>query len=209
MEEWILLVVAFVLGSFPFGYWIGKSQGIDIREHGSGNIGSTNVSRVMGKKWGALVFALDFLKGWGAVILMLKFSSIADREILSSWAVGAAIAVILGHNYTPWLRFKGGKGIATSAGVLLAMMPWALCVGLLAWGLLMILTKTVSIASLTSCIVVPLSAWFLYPGEKVLFGFAVLAGGMGIWRHRSNIRRIISGEEFSFKKELEKPESGS
>ena len=188
---------------------MGKSQGIDIRQHGSGNIGSTNVARVMGKKWGLLVFILDFFKGWSAVILMTKSALFLDPETLPLWSAAAAIAVILGHNYTPWLRFKGGKGIATSAGVLLAMMPWALSAGLLSWIFLMKVTKTVSIASLTACIVVPCSAWFLYPGEKVLFGFAVIAGAMGIWRHRSNIRRLISGEEFTFKKEESKAEGES
>ena len=206
MDPWILLIMAFIVGSFPFGYWVGRSQGIDIRQHGSGNIGSTNVSRILGKKWGIFVFAFDFLKGWSAVILMAKLANLSNNELFSTWSVGAAVMVILGHNYTPWLRFKGGKGIATSAGVLLAMMPWALCVGLMAWGLVMVLTKTVSIASLTACVVVPVSAWFLYPGDKVLFVFALLAGVMGIWRHRSNIQRIISGEEFSFKKEIKKSE---
>lgn len=206
MDPWILLVIAFIVGSFPFGYWVGRSQGIDIRQHGSGNIGSTNVSRVLGKKWGIFVFVLDFLKGWSAVILMAKLANLSSIDLISTWSVGAAVMVILGHNYTPWLRFKGGKGIATSAGVLLAVMPWALGIGLLAWGVMMVLTKTVSIASLTSCIVVPVSSWFLYPGDKVLFGFALLAGVMGIWRHRSNIQRIISGEEFSFKKEIKKSE---
>ncbi|MES2310592.1 MAG: glycerol-3-phosphate 1-O-acyltransferase PlsY [Verrucomicrobiota bacterium] len=204
MDPWILLGFAFLLGSLPFGFWVGKSRGIDIRQHGSGNIGSTNVSRVLGKKWGFLVFGLDFLKGWGAVFLMKKYAVLADPTMIHVWSVGAALLVIMGHNYTPWLGFKGGKGIASSAGVLLALMPWALLVGVVTWVLLMKLTKTVSIASLAACVVVPSATWFLYPGEKALFFFAFLAGAMGIWRHRSNIRRLIAGEEFSFKKESSK-----
>jgi glycerol-3-phosphate acyltransferase PlsY len=209
MHPWILLGISFLLGSLPFGFWVGKSQGIDIRKHGSGNIGSTNVSRVLGKKWGFFVFGLDFLKGWGAVFLTEKWAQIDDPTMIHAWAVGAALLVIIGHNYTPWLGFKGGKGIASSAGVLLALMPWALLVGGVTWGILMKVTKTVSIASLAACVVVPTATWFLYPGEKSLFLFAFLAGAMGIWRHRSNIRRLIAGEEFSFKKNESKTEGES
>lgn len=207
MNPWILILIAFVLGSIPFGYLISKGKGIDIRQHGSGNIGSTNVSRVLGKKWGIFVFGLDFLKGWAAVFLFKNYHTEASFGGSESIVIGSAVAVILGHNYTPWLKFKGGKGIATSAGVLLALMPAALIVGALSWGIVMKISKTVSIASLTACVVVPLSSWFFYPDHRFLFVFALVAGLLGIWRHRSNIQRLMAGEEFTFKNESKSEDS--
>lgn len=201
MSPWILLLIAFGLGSIPFGFLVGKSKGIDIRTQGSGNIGSTNVSRVLGKKWGVFVFGLDFLKGWTAVFLFQKMAHFEDPSHMVYGMIGAAVVVILGHNYTPWLGFKGGKGIATSAGVLLGLMPGVLLIGGVSWVLIFKGTKTVSVASLACCVIVPIAAWFLYPDQKSLFVFALIAGILGVWRHRSNIRRILAGEEFSFKKE--------
>jgi glycerol-3-phosphate acyltransferase PlsY len=120
---WLLIaIVSYLIGSIPSGYLVARSQGVDIRQHGSRNIGATNVLRVMGKKWGYLVFFRDIFKGFLAV----KLGSLVTAHFLLSPVLGgvvAAISCILGHNYTIWLGFKGGKGIATSGGVVLALFP--------------------------------------------------------------------------------------
>ena len=124
MDLLLTALGAFLLGSIPTGYLVARAKGVDIRRHGSGNIGATNVFRTLGKPLGILVFFIDALKGFSAVWLANHFGQACP------WTgIVAAVAAIAGHNYTPWLGFKGGKGIATSAGVLLALMPWAVLIG--------------------------------------------------------------------------------
>jgi glycerol-3-phosphate acyltransferase PlsY len=187
---------AFLSGSIPFGYLAGRCKGVDVRQHGSGNIGSTNVFRVLGKKWGIAVFLADFLKGALPLALIRGFLnegfSGQQGDVLF---VGTALAAILGHNYTPWLGFKGGKGIAVSAGVLLVLIPKALAAVLAVWLVLFALTRTVSIASIAASVLLPVAAWFLYPGQPVIFFFCLAAGLLGLWRHRSNIQRLRAGTE--------------
>ncbi len=187
------LGIAFASGSLPFGYWMGRLHGIDIREHGSGNIGSTNVARVLGKKWGGIIFVLDFLKGWIPTFLMGIWAASSPEE--GWWRVAAAILAVMAHNYTPWLGFRGGKGIATSAGVLLALMPWSLVISLTTWLVLTKVTKTVSIGSIAACLAVPTGAWLFYPGQTAMMSLALAVCLLGIWRHRSNIERLMSGTE--------------
>jgi len=203
--RWLWPAFFYLVGSVPTGYLMGRSHGLDIRQHGSGNIGATNVGRVMGRNWGLLAFACDFLKGFLPLFLVRSFClANANTWSVSLLLVACGLAAILGHNYTPWLGFKGGKGIATSAGVLGALVPWVLAVALSLWIVAVLLTRTVSIGSLLASIVLPVaSAWF-YPGQWVYFGLATLAGGLATWRHRSNIQRLLSGTEprlnFSSKK---------
>lgn len=204
--QWLWPVFFYLVGSIPTGYLMGLSRGIDIRRHGSGNIGATNVGRVLGRNWGIAAFAGDFLKGFLPLFLVRSFLLPGT----GGWSVSLLLVVcgfaaILGHNYTPWLGFKGGKGIATSAGVLGALIPWVLALALSLWIIGVLLTRTVSIGSLLASAVLPVaSAWF-YPREWVYFGFATLAGGLATWRHRSNIQRLLAGTEprlgFSSKKE--------
>src|ERR1700758_4013038 len=119
---WLLIfMLSYVIGSIPSGYLVARSKGVDIRQHGSSNIGAANVARVIGKKWGYLVGVCDFLKGFLAVELGLTAARFLSSSVLGG--VIAAIACILGHNYTIWLGFKGGKGIATSGGAVLALLP--------------------------------------------------------------------------------------
>lgn len=194
--SWLWPVFFYLVGSIPTGYLMGKSQGIDVRQHGSGNIGATNVWRVMGSKWGLAAFAFDFLKGF----LPLFLARIINFPGEVSWSVSillvcCAIAAILGHNYTPWLGFKGGKGIATSAGVLCALVPCVYALALSLWIVAVLLTRTVSIGSLLAAVSLPVAAAFFYPGEWVYFGFATFAGALATWRHRSNIQRLLAGTE--------------
>ena len=197
--QWLWPVFFYLVGSVPTGYLLGRSRGLDIRRHGSGNIGATNVWRVMGRNWGLIAFACDFLKGFLPLYLVRTLSF----PQTGSWSVSlvlvlCGLAAIVGHNYTPWLGFKGGKGIATSAGVLAALMPPVFAVALSAWIIATLLTRAVSIGSLLAAAVLPPAAAWFYPGEWVYFGLATLAGGLAVWRHRSNIQRLLAGTESRF-----------
>lgn len=197
-------IIGYLLGSCPNGFLVSRARGVDIREHGSGNIGATNVLRVLGKKWGYLVFALDCLKGFLAVRLAFAFVSIggpwaAQREIIG---IVAGVACILGHTFPVWLRFRGGKGVATSAGVLLGLMPIAMLSVLAVWIVLFQLTRYVSLASIGAAVALPIFV-FLFLQIKLLTGvsllpFSILIAGVVIWRHRSNIQRLLQGKENRF-----------
>ena len=193
----LIALGAFLLGSIPTGYLVARAKGIDIRQHGSGNIGATNVFRTLGKPLGIFVFVFDALKGFAAVWLALKFGG------PSAWpGIIAAVAVIAGHNYTPWLGFKGGKGIATSAGVLIALMPWAVLAIALVWFAVFFATRYVSLASISAAAALPVAVgalWFYgCGGNGPLLGFSVLIAALAIWRHRSNIERLMAGTEHRF-----------
>ena len=188
---------AFLLGSIPTGYLVARTKGVDIRQHGSGNIGATNVFRTLGKPLGVFVFMVDALKGFAVVWLAGRFGGASD------WAgIIAAVAVIAGHNYTPWLGFKGGKGIATSAGVLLALMPWAvLCIAIV-WFVVFKVSRYVSLASISAATALPVAVAALWSagcgGNGPLLGFSVLISALAIWRHRTNIQRLRAGTESRF-----------
>jgi acyl phosphate:glycerol-3-phosphate acyltransferase len=193
---WLWPVIFYLMGSVPTGYLMGRSRGLDIRQHGSGNIGATNVWRVMGRNWGLVAFACDFLKGFLLLFLVRHIEFAGD----TSWSTSlllvlCGLAAILGHNYTPWLGFKGGKGVATTAGVLAALLPWALIVAFSLWAISVALTRIVSISSILAAAVLPLATAFFYPGRWIYLALAVLAGSLAIWRHRSNIKRLIAGTE--------------
>lgn len=200
----IVAVIGYLLGSCPNGFLVSRARGVDIREHGSGNIGATNVLRVLGKKWGYLVFALDCLKGFLAVRVAFALVSTggpwpAQREIIG---IVAGVACILGHTFPVWLRFRGGKGVATSAGVLLGLMPIAMLSVLAVWIVLFQLTRYVSLASIGAAVALPIFV-FLFLQIKLLTGasllpFSILIAGVVIWRHRSNIQRLLQGKENRF-----------
>lgn len=201
-----VLLVSYLIGSIPWGYIIGRANGIDIRKHGSHNIGATNVTRVLGAVPGRLCFVLDFLKGWFPVVFFGS-ARIASRLALSQgWCMLlAAAAAVLGHVFPVWLLFRGGKGVATSIGACLAMAFWPVVIGALAWFIVYKKTLVVAIASLTLAMVTPLSALILrLAGLSDLSWQAVvlmfLLGVLIILRHHENIRRLLKGEENSFKK---------
>jgi acyl phosphate:glycerol-3-phosphate acyltransferase len=201
---WLAIVIlCYLIGSFPSGYLVGKSQGIDIRQHGSGNIGATNVLRVMGKKWGYLVFLCDSLKGFLAVTIGVLLAAGAGAETTLAGVV-AGICCIIGHNYTVWLGFKGGKGIATSIGVLLAIVPILIVViVLLVWLGVFFIWKYVSLASICAALSLPVAVLILFPlvahgNYWVLVIFSIIVAALAVWRHRSNIDRLLHGKENRF-----------
>jgi acyl phosphate:glycerol-3-phosphate acyltransferase len=199
----VVLTGSYLLGSIPFGYLIGRIAGIDIRKVGSCNIGATNVLRVLGKRYGYAVFLLDFFKGFGAV----KLSMLLGMRSQPGWnspelfGVIAAISSIVGHSYPPWLKFKGGKGVATSAGALFALTAVGGLIGLGIWVVIFWLTRYVSVASITAALLLPvviLVIGWRNESAKVIFYFSVCAAAVVIWRHRSNLSRLMQGTESRF-----------
>lgn len=195
-------VLAYLLGSIPSGFLIGKLRGVDVRTSGSGNIGATNVMRVLGRPAGIVVLVLDGLKGWAAAVLVAGF---VVRSVYPSagplareWLqIEAGFLAILGHNYTCWLRFKGGKGIATSAGVLAALVPWALVCVLVLWAVVLVLTRYVSLASICGSAALPLATWLLHY-SAALIGTTTVMTVMAIYKHKANIQRLMRGTENRF-----------
>src|SRR3954447_19150150 len=149
---------SYLLGSIPFGYLAGRLAGIDIRKTGSGNVGATNVVRVLGKRYGYPVFALDFVKGFTAVKIAMLMAGGREAEWNSPKIFGTAAAMcsVLGHVYPPWLKFKGGKGVATSAGALLALTTVATLIGVTTWIIVFWVTRYVSLASMVAAVVLPI-----------------------------------------------------
>jgi len=199
----ILLAVisAYLLGSIPNGFLIGRARGVDIRTVGSKNIGATNVFRTLGKPLGILCFILDALKGWLAVYLAVLIN---NGEVIGPDLAGifGAIFGILGHNFTPWLGFKGGKGIATSAGALISLVPWITVMILIVWGIVFSITRYVSLASICASAALAILALI----QKLtlggiswwMVGFATVAAALAIWRHKANIQRLMAGTESRF-----------
>jgi glycerol-3-phosphate acyltransferase PlsY len=205
--DWLWPFFFYLLGSFPTGYLMGKSRGIDVRQHGSGNIGATNVGRVMGRNWGFAAFGCDFAKGFLALFLLRIWAFPHDlawqTELL---LVTCGIAAVLGHNYTPWLGFKGGKGVATSAGVLGALLPVALVIVFSIWAIEVITLRFVSLGSVLAATALPIVTALLYPRQWVFLGLASLICVLVLWSHRSNIRRLAAGKESRLGSKLEKPD---
>jgi len=200
----VFLLGSYLLGSIPFGYLAGRLQGIDIRQTGSRNVGATNVVRVLGKGYGYPVFALDFLKGFAAVKISMLMATGRPPEWNSPEIFGilAAMASVLGHLYPPWLKFKGGKGVATSAGALLALAPVATLIGVAIWIIVFWLTRYVSLASITAAVVLPIVILVVSSPDqnkrKPLVYSSVCVAVVVVWRHRSNLSRLIRGTEPRF-----------
>jgi len=200
-------LVAYFLGSIPWGYLAGKLNGVDLHKEGSGSTGATNALRVLGKPWGYTVFALDTLKGSLAVIaafqIRTRFFASTPTETISAGVVAAIFAVI-GHSYPVWLKFQGGKGIATSAGIMLALFPWPVFAsGLLVWLVLFYSTRFVSVASLGAAVALPTSSavmWWLGDCDAIRTSIAAAMCVLAVWRHKSNISRLMAGTEKRFEK---------
>jgi acyl phosphate:glycerol-3-phosphate acyltransferase len=199
----LVLVGSYLLGSIPFGYLAGRTRGIDIRKAGSGNIGATNVVRVLGKAYGYPVFVLDFLKGLGAVRISIAIAASLRAESTSE-VVGilAAVSAVIGHSFPLWLKFRGGKGVATSAGALFGLMPLVTLIGVGIWILTFFLTRYVSVASITTAVALPLviaiMTWLNQTYGKALFYSSLCIAAVVIWRHHSNLSRLIRGTEPRF-----------
>ena len=191
-------LVAYLLGSIPFGFIAGLIAGVDVREHGSGNIGATNTLRVLGKKYGYAVFVADTLKGFIAVRIALW---LAQFDPSTSYFIGilAALFVVLGHSFPVWLRFRGGKGVAAAAGACLGLLPVATFIAVIVWLAIFFLFRFVSLASIVAAIALPISAWLLgNVADPILLGFSGLIAALIIFRHRSNIVRLLQGSEARF-----------
>ncbi|QSR88166.1 glycerol-3-phosphate 1-O-acyltransferase PlsY [Methylacidiphilum caldifontis] len=189
------ILFSFLLGSIPFGFLIGQAKGVDIRQLGSKNIGATNVGRILGWKWALVVLVLDFLKGFLPVFLVIWLRFSLNSTSVDLFALLCGLFAIFGHNYTPWLKGKGGKGIATSAGVLAALMPKVFFFLVIVWLSVFFLTRIVSISSICVALLFPLFSFLLYPNSPLFFFFSIAASCLALWRHRSNIKRILNGTE--------------
>lgn len=199
LQNVIWLIVGYLIGSIPTGYLVARQvRGIDIRKHGSGNTGATNAFRVVGKAWGAAVLVIDILKGWTVTALLTPSSgAFADLNLpLRQFLFGAA--AIAGHTWTPWLQLKGGKGVATSAGVLIGIFPFATVVALVIWAICFWIWRYVSLASIVAAGVFPILLLIFYrdiPSFPLIFLISVLLAALLIYNHRSNITRLKRREE--------------
>lgn len=191
------IVVGYLLGSIPFAVIVSRMHGVDIFKQGSGNPGATNVKRSVGKRAGNIVFFLDFLKGFVAAIWPGVVFGFGQGVVpLGVWGLMAAI---LGHSFSVFMKFRGGKGVATTMGGLLALVPWVLLVGVAVWVLLFYTSRYVSLASIGFGISLPISAFVLKESVAMLVFLAILAA-LVVLRHRSNIERLLKGTENRFTK---------
>lgn len=193
------LTIAFLMGSVPTAYLAGKyARSIDIRQHGSGNMGATNVFRVMGKGWGSAVLAIDIAKGWFATACLATISGAfpgLSQPLVQLFFGAAAIA---GHTWTPWLGFKGGKGMAASAGALLGIFPHATLAAIAVWGFCFFTTGYVSLSSIIAALAYPvlLAAFYRHTESfTAIFISSVILVALLVYNHRSNIGRLRRGEE--------------
>lgn len=194
-EHAVVALLAYLAGSIPTGYLVARARGIDIRSVGSGNIGATNVFRILGKGPGAFVLGMDALKGALAAWVLPLCLAGEGGDARMHAALVAGVCAVLGHNFTCWLRFKGGKGIATSAGVLAAWAPWPFLATLGVFGAVLGLTRYVSLASILAAAALPLAQSFLPPRDRRLVVISTVLAALAIGRHHANIRRLLAGTE--------------
>jgi len=190
-------LLGYLLGAVPFGFVLGKLRGVDVHRVGSGNIGATNVFRTVGAGWGAVAFVLDFLKGFApAFFIPVIFESVFSAESPYLLGLACGCAAIVGHNYSVYLKFQGGKGIATSAGMLAGVVPLAFGLGVSAWLVVFLATRYVSLGSIVAAIVVAAASWALNSSGGITLPILVSAmAAFVILRHHANIRRLASGSE--------------
>ncbi len=194
MTPFGFVLLSYLLGAVPSSYLAGRlGRGLDLREHGSGNLGATNAFRVLGWRLALPVLVFDVFKGWFPTSFFPLWDGSRDR----AWIAAYAVAAVVGHVFSMYVGFRGGKGVATSAGVLLALAPWAVLAGLVVWLAVIALTRIVSLASIIAAVAVPLVVW-IQRGDPVVL---TLCSGLAlfvIFAHRTNIRRLLRGEEHRF-----------
>lgn len=199
-----LALLSYLLGAIPNGFLIARAKGIDIRKVGSGNIGATNVYRSVSKPLGLLTFFLDAVKGALPALLFPWLVAVQAGAAQPSWLpLLFGVLAIAGHTWPVYLGFKGGKGVATSAGALLGIAPAAMGAGFLCWIILLVGSRYMSVASIAAAVAVPAAGWWLYrAGGLVLPVALTVLGALIVWRHKGNIRRLIDGTEsrFEFRK---------
>lgn len=196
----VVILAAYLLGAIPFGYLVARVHGIDIFQHGSGNVGATNVGRVLGWRYGVLVFLLDFAKGAGPTALALALPDRADMLPADALPVAAGLAAFLGHLFPVYLGFRGGKGVATGAGVVAVLLPLPALGALFTWLGVLCLSRYVSLASLAAAGFLGLARLALTPdpfapANALLTGFCLLTSALVLLRHRSNVSRLLHGTE--------------
>ena len=203
---WVFLIIAaYLLGSVPFGLVLATARGVDLRSIGSGNIGATNVTRALGRGWGYLCFALDCLKGLVPMLVAMQFVEEVTVGVLWLW-FGVGYAAVLGHVFPLYLKFKGGKGVSTSLGVVVGLYPYMTVCGLIAfaiWGACLLIWRRVSLASIVAVVVFPIiliAAIVVLPDWRfsVLWPLLVVAVGLMVLvlvRHVGNIKRLLAGSE--------------
>ncbi len=199
-----IVLLGYLIGSIPAGFLVAKFAGLDIRTVGSGNIGATNVLRALGKRYGYPVFAFDFLKGIAAVKASVFIVQSGTSSVLSSDLAGilGGACSVLGHSYPIWLRFRGGKGVATSGGVVFGLMPGVAAIAGLLWIVVFQLTRYVSVASVAAILAIPFVTGLLltvgHLRTPVLFYFSLGLAFIVLIRHRSNLSRLVNGKESRF-----------
>lgn len=190
-------IASYLLGAVPCGLLLARARGIDIRTTGSGNIGATNVFRSVGKGVGIVTLVLDAAKGFVPAFVFPRLLACgSDAGPSLGLAILCGCLAIAGHNWPVYLKFKGGKGIATSAGVLLAIVPAALGIAFVGWIVAFVVTRYVSVASISAAIVMVVAAWLLYRDASAWLPVVItILGLIAIWRHKSNIQRLREGTE--------------
>lgn len=208
-----VVIIGYLFGSIPAGYLAGKIRGIDIRTVGSGNIGTTNTFRVLGKKAGIAVLIVDTIKGFIPAFWLPHFGLLIVRDTTSTsgalsfhFAMLAGLASILGHVYPCWLRFRGGKGIATTGGVYAALAPIPVALTLALWLIIFISSGYVSLASIAAAVGLPFFVWFM-GCHPILVGLTIVIGLLALYKHRSNAQRLLNGTEHRFNLFRRKKES--
>lgn len=197
MEIYLInVLIAYLLGSIPTAVWVGKRfYQLDIREHGSKNAGATNTFRVLGKKPGIIVLLIDIIKGIAAVLLMKFTIGQLEPDIQSYFLIAAAIMAVIGHMFPIFAQFKGGKGVATSLGVILALYPAAagICVGVFL--IVFIISHYVSLGAIVTSVAFPLLVAFVFRESLPLEIFSIALAALVIYKHKLNIQRLIQGNE--------------
>src|SRR5262245_15095402 len=188
MQAFLLVLFAYLLGSVPTGYILGSLAGVDVRKAGSGNVGATNVARVVGKRHGIFTLVADIAKGFVPVVIALNLGLTSTATAL------VGVAAFLGHLYPIFLRFRGGKGVATALGVYLGLAPWATVVLMPIFVLVILATRVVSLSSMIAAASAPIVFWLL-TSSPMLTGTSVFIALMIVLRHRGNIQRLLSGTE--------------
>ena len=193
----LALGASYVLGSISFAYLAGRFKGIDLRRHGSGNLGATNVLRTLGVPWAVAVLALDAAKGVAAVLLVPRLFGAHQANFANTdwWPLACGVAAIVGHVWPAFLGFRGGKGVATAAGAFGALAPVPLVAAMLAFGLVLLVTRYMSLGSLSGAVVLPLGVALLRGVGDPLFWVSVGVAAFVFWTHRANLDRLRRGVE--------------
>ena len=192
----LTILAAYFVGAIPFGYLVARLRGVNIFEHGSGNIGATNVGRVLGRPLGIFVFALDFAKGAGPVALAMLLKPSFDDDLWQRGyvEVAAGLTAFLGHLFPVFFKFKGGKGVATALGILIAINVWLGIATFSTWLIVVFFFRYSSLAAIVASVFAPVYFFFLF-GIKAALPAVVLMSALLVWRHRENITKLMAGTE--------------